>query len=256
MAENNQFEKFINSNINNLENIAKVFYFGIRGGYQIFKDYFRLEVSGLENIPENGNGLIVPNHSNALGLDALMLHHVIRENSFRTPKIMAHNFWFKDTMRSTLMRKMELFPADLKEGLANLKREELVIIFPEAEDGNFKISSKMYRLVEFNPGFVPLAIMRNAPVIPTVIIGAEETNINIARISWFKDIIGADIPIPLNYIPFPVKWKIKFLKPINFTKYTKKDIRDIRFIKEINQNIRYRIQHEINKELRTRYLVF
>lgn len=256
MGENKQFEDFILSNKHNLENIAKSFYFGIRDTYNIFKDYFRLEVSGLENIPEHGNGLIVPNHSNASGLDAIMLHHVIRENTVRTPKIMAHHFWFSDIIRNTLMRKMEMFPADLREGLNNLKKKELVIIFPEAEDGNFKISSNMYKLVDFNPGFVPLAIMQKAPVIPTVIIGAEESNINLGKVDWFKGILGADVPILLNLIPFPVKWKIKFLKPIHFNKYNKKDIRDARFVKEINQNIRYRIQHEIDKELKNRHLVF
>ncbi|MBS0617546.1 MAG: hypothetical protein JSR44_05115 [Spirochaetes bacterium] len=114
----------------------------------------------------------------------------------------------------------------------------------------------MYKRVDFNPGFVPLAIMQQAPVVPAAIIGAEESTINLAKLDWFKDTIGASIPVPLNIIPFPARWKIKFLPAIDFAKYNKKDIKDARFVKEINQNIRYRIQHELNRELDNRNIAF
>lgn len=224
--------------------------------HKILCGYFRLEIQGLENIPQKGKAIIVANHSNAMGYDAFMLGYTIRNYLRRIPRIMAHGFWFGDTFRENFARSYGLFPADLKEGLSQLKKNKLVVIFPEGADGNFKVSSAMYKLVEFNPGFVPLAIMQRAPVVPAAILGAEESVYNLAKIEWFKDIIGGPIPLPLNILPFPVKWKIKFLKPIDFGKYTKKDIKDPRFVKEINQNIRYRIQHEINKELKNRDIIF
>jgi hypothetical protein len=46
------------------------------------------------------------------------------------------------------------------------------------------------------------------------------------------------------------------LSPIDFSKYNKKDIKDARFVKEINQNIRYRIQHELNSEVTKRNIAF
>ena len=76
-----------------------------------------------------------------------------------------------------------------------------------------------------------------------------DRDFNLAKITAFRDVLGADIPLPLNIIPFPAKWKIKFLPPIDFGKYNKRDIKDARFVREINQNIRYRIQHEIDREL-------
>lgn len=224
--------------------------------HEFLSAYFRLEVEGLENIPCQGKGLVVANHSNAVGYDAYMLGYTIAKMTKRLPRIMAHNFWFKDAFLAKLYRNFGLFPADLKEGLTQLKHNKLVVIFPEGADGNFKVSSRMYRMVEFNPGFVPLAIMQQAPVIPTAIIGAEESNFNLARLDILEKFIGASVPLPLNIIPFPAKWKIKFLKPIDFGKYQKKDIKDARFVKEINQNIRYRIQHEINKEIKVRDIIF
>jgi 1-acyl-sn-glycerol-3-phosphate acyltransferase len=226
--------------------------------FNVLASYFRLEVEGAENLPNNGKGrmLIVPNHSNALGFDVLMLIMALKKITRRIPRTMGHNFWFNNGFSAAFSRSMGTFPADLKEGLNKLRDGNIVVIFPEGAEGNFKVSSNMYKMVDFNPGFVPLAIMQQAPVVPVAIIGAEESNINLAKIDWFKDAIGASIPLPLNWIPFPAKWKIKFLTPIDFSKYNKKDIKDARFVKEINQNIRYRIQHELNKEVMKRNTVF
>lgn len=226
--------------------------------FNVLASYFRLEVEGVENLPNNARGrmLIVPNHSNALGFDAFMMVMALKKFTRRVPRIMGHNFWFANGFAAAFSRRWGVFPADLKEGLNNLRDGHIVVIFPEGAEGNFKVSSSMYKMVEFNPGFVPLAIMQQAPVVPAVIIGAEESNINLAKIDWFEDFLGASIPLPLNIIPFPAKWKIKFLKPIDFSKYSKKDIKDARFVKEINQNIRYRIQHELNKEVEKRNIVF
>jgi len=226
--------------------------------FDLLASYFRLEVEGIENLPEGGRGkmLIVPNHSNALGFDAFMMAMALRRYTRRVPRIMGHNFWFSNSFFAAFSRRWGVFPADLREGLNNLRDGHIVVIFPEGAEGNFKVSSSMYKMVEFNPGFVPLAIMQQAPVVPAAIIGAEESNINMAKIDWFKDLIGASVPLPMNLIPFPAKWKIKFLPSIDFGKYNKKDIKDARFVKEINQNIRYRIQHELNKELQKRNVTF
>lgn len=226
--------------------------------FDILASYFRLEVEGIENLPDGGRGrmLVVPNHSNAIGFDAFMMVMALKRFTRRVPRVMGHNFWFSNGFSAAFSRRWGVFPADLKEGLNNLRDGHIVVIFPEGAEGNFKVSSSMYKMVDFNPGFVPLAIMQQAPVVPAAIIGAEESNINLAKIDWFKDLIGASIPLPLNFIPFPAKWKIKFLSPIDFSKYNKKDIKDARFVKEINQNIRYRIQHELNNEVNRRNIAF
>lgn len=224
--------------------------------HDFLKLYFRLEISGWEHIPENSRAIIVSNHSNAMGMDAFMLGYCLKKHFKRTPYTMAHDMWFANEVISDMMRVFGLFPPDLKEGLNALRDNNLVLIFPEGPDGNFKVSSNMYKLVDFNPGFVPMAIMQKAPVIPAVVIGAEESHLNLAKFDEFRDVIKLPIPFVLNLIPFPVKWKIKFLKPIDFSKYSKKDIKNEKFVREINQNIRYRIQHEINKELKNREIIF
>jgi hypothetical protein len=58
--------------------------------------------------------------------------------------------------------------------------------------------------------------------------------------------------LPLNLIPFPVKWKIIFMKPVRLDKYGRKEAKNIRFLVEVAENIRLRIQQRIHKELARR----
>ena len=49
----------------------------------LFRNWFRTEVSGAENIPVNGGALIVANHSGTVPLDALMLGVAVHEAAER-----------------------------------------------------------------------------------------------------------------------------------------------------------------------------
>jgi 1-acyl-sn-glycerol-3-phosphate acyltransferase len=211
-----------------------------------------LEVEGIENVPSNGRVMIVPNHSGVLGWDAIILYNEIVREKRRIPRIMAHNFWESKPFLSQMAKKYGAFGANFKQAIKFLNKNKLMIIFPEAEHGNFKPSVKMYQLSDFNPGFVSLAMMTNTVLVPTVIMGAEENFVNLGTIDWFEDRIGVKIPIPLNLLPIPAKWKIKFLKPISLKNYNKKDLRSEKFITEVSQNIRFRIQATIHKELVSR----
>src|SRR4029453_3398082 len=44
----------------------------------LYKDWFRTEVLGIENVPDTGGGLLVGNHSGTLALDAIMLSVALR----------------------------------------------------------------------------------------------------------------------------------------------------------------------------------
>jgi 1-acyl-sn-glycerol-3-phosphate acyltransferase len=208
-----------------------------------------LEVEDIENVPRTGRAMIVPNHSGVLGWDAIILYNEIVRERRRIPRMMAHVFWESNAFFSDMARSYGVFGADFKQGVKFLKRNNLMIIFPEAEHGNFKPSIKMYQLTDFNPGFVALSLMTDCPIIPTVIMGAEENFVNLGTIDWFEKQIGAKIPIPLNLLPIPSRWKIKFLKPISLRKYSRKEVKDQKFMTEVSQNIRFRIQASIHREL-------
>lgn len=208
-----------------------------------------LEIEGLENIPTKGPAIIAPNHSGILGWDAIILLHEIFIHKKRMPRSMVHPFWASHPIMEDIIKRFGFFRRDFKKALQILKRNKLMLIFPEAENGNFKPTIKMYQLVDFNPGFAALSILSGAPIIPVAIIGAEENYINLGTIDWFEKKYGFKIPIPLNLLPLKSKWKIKIMKPISLKKYGKKDLKNDKFLHEVSQNIRFRIQATIHKEL-------
>jgi 1-acyl-sn-glycerol-3-phosphate acyltransferase len=222
---------------------------------EIIRKYFRMTVEGAENIPKKGAALIVPNHSGYAGFDAFMIGNEIRNRTGRIPRILAHHLWFIHKTTAIPLEKMGITEATLNNGLSLLKKKNMVILFPEGEYGNFKPTTKRYRLQEFKRGFVRMALLMQTPIIPTIVIGAEETHINLSQFKFTKYLIGTVLPLPLNIIPLPAKWKIKFLKPI-YLDYPPSAADDSELVHKIARQVRETIQFNIDQELRKRRFVY
>src|SRR6185437_10522863 len=158
---------------------------GLKGFLKFLKTYFRVEIQGLENLPAKGQkGVICPNHSGYAGTDAVLLADLIHEHTGRRPRILAHRafFDFSESVKA-VSESFGLHKASIENGVDVQNRRHLLIIFPEGEKGNFKPSALRYRLQEFKTGFLRIAIEANAPIIPCVIIGAEESHLNLGNIN-------------------------------------------------------------------------
>jgi 1-acyl-sn-glycerol-3-phosphate acyltransferase len=223
---------------------------------EIARKYFRLEVEGIENVPKRGRALIVPNHSGITALDAVMVSNEIHRTIKRVPRILAHPLWFVGPQIRILAKRMGLEEANKDAGELLLKKGRLVMIFPEGAAGNFKPTAQRYQLQEFRRGFVRMSMATKAPIVPVVVIGAEEANINLSSISLTKALKGTIIPIPLNVIPLPAKWKMIFLSPVDMSKYTKKDTANQELVHEISDKVRTMIQDRINSELAKREWIY
>lgn len=223
---------------------------------EIVRRYFRLEVEGIENVPAKGRCLLVPNHSGFTALDAVMVGHEIQRHFRRYPRILAHPLWFVGPNIRILAKRMGLEEANKDAGEKLLLKNKMVIIFPEGAAGNFKPTAQRYHLQEFRRGFVRMAMAAKAPIVPVVVIGAEETNINLSNISLTKMLRGTIIPIPLNVIPLPAKWKIIFLPPISMKKYSKKSCADRELVHSISEKVKEQIQARINEELAKREWIY
>lgn len=219
---------------------------------EIIRRYLRIETVGVENVPKTGRCIIISNHSGYAGFDAIMLQNEIKRGMGRVARLVAHKLWFFGEPVRVVSDKMGLVEADMNACLKILNREEALILFPEGEAGNFKPTNRRYRLQEFKRGFVRLAMITRCPIVPAFVIGAEETHINLSQIKFSKYIIGTVIPIPLNVIPLPVKWKICFLPPIYLNNYTPADAMNREKVYEVTMHIKRLMQRAIIKELRER----
>lgn len=216
---------------------------------EILTKYFRLEVEGTEHFPLRGAAILTPNHSGFAGLDALILIHWIFKYSHRVPRVLTHPFWFFNAWTSSTAKKMGFVKASLENGGKALKRNNLLLIFPEGESGNFKPSDRMYQLQKFRSGFVKLAIQNQVPIVPILIIGAEETNLTLTHIKLRRILKGTLIPIPANFFPLPVKWKIKLLPPIHLP-YLPEHANDEDLLQDICEDIQESMQKHILEEVK------
>lgn len=218
---------------------------------EIMRKYFRLEVEGIENIPKRGPALIAPNHSGYSGFDALLLAHTLHRETKRLPRILTHHFWFLTKTTAIPAQKMGFTEATFENGLQALKKNNLVVIFPEGEQGNFKPTSEMYQLQEFRRGFVRMALATKAPIVPTLVLGAEETHINLSKLKFTKYLRGVVLPLPLNVLPLPVKWKIKFLPPV-YLPYKPEAADDRDLVLEIAAELQEQMQDALAEEIQKR----
>ncbi|AHI06461.1 hypothetical protein BDW_09805 [Bdellovibrio bacteriovorus W] len=218
---------------------------------EILRKYFRLEIEGAENIPRRGPVVIAPNHSGYSGFDAFLLGHVIQNEAKRVPRVLTHHFWFLTDTTAIPATKMGFTEATYENGVNALKKGNAIVLFPEGEQGNFKATTKRYQLQEFKRGFVRMALECQAPIVPAIILGAEETHINLKKLKFTKFLKGSVIPLPLNVIPLPAKWRIRFLEPI-YLPYKPSAIKDSELMNEIAQDIQERMQKAIKEELEKR----
>jgi 1-acyl-sn-glycerol-3-phosphate acyltransferase len=218
---------------------------------EVLKKYFRLEVEGIENIPSKGPVIIAPNHSGFSGFDAMVLAYILQQETKRIPRVMTHHLWFLTEKTALPAQKMGFIEATFENGLSLLKKNHMVVLFPEGEQGNFKPSTQRYQLQEFKRGFVRMALKTGAPIVPTLVIGAEETHINLQQLKFSKFLRGLVLPLPLNVIPLPAKWKIVFQKPIQLP-FGPEKVNDSEICHDLANEIQESMQKKLNKELKNR----
>jgi len=222
---------------------------------ELMGTYFRVKVEGVENLPKRGGALIIPNHSGVSGFDAMVLHHEITRAIGRYPRVLTHHLWFLNKTTSIPAQRLGFIEATMDNGIKHLKKNQLVVLFPEGEYGNFKPSSKAYQLQEFKRGFIRMALKAGSPIVPTLVIGAEETHVNLSRLKLTKFLRGLILPLPLNVIPLPSKWKIVFMEPVHLP-YGKDAAEDRDLVRELAVDLQDKMQDRLNRELSRRDSIF
>jgi 1-acyl-sn-glycerol-3-phosphate acyltransferase len=210
------------------------------------RDYFRLEVEGLEKVPDD-EAVMVGNHTGFMGLDAVLLYITLYEELARTFYSAAHPSFFHTPLVRDLASRMGMFEVSVTESTRLLDDDELLLFFPEGEDGNFKPLWRYYELQDFHPGFSRVALAAEAPILPVVIVGGEDANPGLGHVDWFKDTFGAPLPLPLNLLPLPAKWRIEFLDPIPIEKWMEGDVVDVDLDEVVADGLEQLMQRELDR---------
>ena len=234
----------------------------------LYETYWRVETTGMENVPAQGGTLLVSNHSGQLPWDASMIGTAIW-NEHPAQRLVRSLYapWFASIpFISAMFMKLGHAVSTVDNGSRLLHQAELVAVFPEGHDGMGKLYKERYQLTRFGRGgFVKMALNAGAPIIPVSIVGAEETYISLAKSETVARVMG--VPYfsvtptfpwlgPLGLVPLPTKWYIDFGAPIPTDDYGPDAATDLLLLAQLRDEVRSTVQEMVNSRLAQRGSVF
>ena len=234
----------------------------------MYSTYWRVETSGMENVPEEGRALLVCNHSGQLPWDGVMLGTAIY-NEHPAQRIVRNLYatWLPTLpIFSALVTKLGQVMANEENGVRLLEQEHLVSVFPEGYKGVGKLFRERCRLARFGRGgFVRMALKTGTPMIPVAVVGAEETYVSLAKSPTIARMFGLPyFPIsltwpwlgPLGFVPLPTKWYIDIGEPIPTDGYDPEAASNLVLVSQLTDQVRNIVQEMILDRLANRRSVF
>lgn len=183
-----------------------------------YKNYFRTEAFGLENIPKDGRVLVIANHSGQLPIDGMLVFYAMATNPHgpRSLRVMVERWFPTLPFVGNLMNEVGAVLGDPDNCAKMLRAEEAIIVFPEGVRGSGKPWDQRYKLQRFGLGFMHLAITENTPIVPVGIVGCEETMPTPFHIKMLARLLGMPYFPVTTPVPLPAKVRLYFGEPMRF----------------------------------------
>ncbi|GAA4486728.1 lysophospholipid acyltransferase family protein [Rhodococcus olei] len=234
----------------------------------LFDRWFRVEVRGIENVPDDGGVLVVANHAGVIPIDGLMTSVAMFDHhpAHRPLRMLAADFAFEMPVVGNIARKAGHTLACNPDAERLLRSGEVAAVFPEGFKGIGKPFSERYKLQRFGRGgFVSAALRTGVPIVPCSIVGSEEIYPKIGELKSLARLLGMPyFPVtpffphlgPLGMIPLPSKWYIEFGEPIRTDTYDCATADDPMVTFELTDHVRETIQQTLYRLLAQRRNVF
>ncbi|MDT0260965.1 lysophospholipid acyltransferase family protein [Jatrophihabitans lederbergiae] len=236
---------------------------------QLYRNWFRTEVTGVQHLPADSGALIVANHAGGLwALDGVMTATAVHEETpdHRFLRMLGADLVFTTPVLGQLARKTGSTLACNPDAERLLRSGELVGVWPEGFKGIGKPFVDRYKLQRFGRGgFVSAALRTGAPIIPTAIVGSEEIHPMLGNAKTIARVLGLPyFPLtptfpwlgPLGLIPLPSKWHIEFGEPIETAGYGPESAEDPMLVFELTDRVREQIQSSLYRLLMQRRSVW
>lgn len=201
--------------------------------------WFRGEVRGLANIPEEGPVLLVGNHSGGNLTPDTIVFGLAFHTYFgveRRYHQLAHNLVMAMPQTQLLkLRKWGTVSASHEHAEQALREGAALIVYP---GGDWEVHRPSWQQAKIDldgrKGFIKLALNADVPIVPVVAIGGQETALFLSRGEWLAKLTRVDkllrlkvmpisIAVPwglnigdfLTHIPLPAKITVEALPPIH-----------------------------------------
>ncbi len=233
-----------------------------------YRNYWRVEVEGVGNVPAVGRALLVANHSGVVPYDGMMIRTAIlaEHTQPRHARMLVVDWAFAMPYASILLTRTGNVLAHPDNATTLLERDELVGVFPEGVKGASKLFRDRYRVQRLGRGgFVQVALRTGAPIIPVAVVGAEEVHPVLFDVRPIAKLFGVPLaPITPTFpwlglaglIPLPSKWFIAFGKPIDVAHFGPEAANDSRLVLELSEEVRSWIQGTLHQLLPRRRTIF
>jgi 1-acyl-sn-glycerol-3-phosphate acyltransferase len=198
--------------------------------------WYRGEVRGLGNIPEEGPVLLVGNHSGGNMTPDTIVFTLAFSTYFGVERAfyqLAHNLVLAMPWLGSL-RKFGTVAASPENARKALESAAALLVYPGGDHEVHRPSWQRNR-IDFNrrKGFIRLALQQGVPIVPVVSIGGQETALFLTRGERLARLLALDrlfrlkvLPISLalpwgvnvgdmlGHLPLPAKITIETLPPI------------------------------------------
>jgi len=234
----------------------------------LYRDYWRVETTGIENVPITGRALLVANHAGVLPWDGTMIKTAMfaEHPHPRHVRALVASLFMGMPVLSWFLRRTGQTVGHPDDTRRLLERDELVLVFPEGVKGTGKQFKDRYRLRRFGRGgFVATAIRAGAPIVPISVVGSEEIYPMVADATPIARVFGLPyFPITpmwpwlgmLGMIPLPSKWRIQFHPPVHTELIAAESAEDQSLVMSISDEVRNTIQKGVYENLKLRRGVF
>jgi 1-acyl-sn-glycerol-3-phosphate acyltransferase len=233
----------------------------------LYDRYWRIELHGIDQVPDAGPCLFVANRSGLLPYDGLMVSHAIwRMRSQLQPRFMVADWLITLPFVQPYLARLGGVRACRENAERLIRSREAVVVFPEGLKGAAKVFRDRYRLKRFGRGgVVRVALETRVPIIPIGIVGAEEAHPILFK--WGAPARALGLPFlpvtptfplfgPLGLLPLPTKWVIRIGEPISIDHLPPDAARDELLISRMNEELRSKIQVLIDTGLSDRSSVW
>ncbi len=241
----------------------------VRGALGFLRErWWRTEVVGLEQVPDDRAVLFVANHSGLLPWDGLVLADTIAmaHGEARRPRFLIADWLITLPFVQPALARLGGVRACPENAERLLTTERSVVAFPEGVKGAAKSFKDRYRLQRFGRGgAVRLALAADVPLVPVAIVGAEEAHPILFRVEAPARALGLPfLPVtptfpwlgPLGALPLPAKWVISFGEPLATPPHSPDTARDDLLVARLTEELRAEVQRLVKEALAIRQGVF
>ncbi len=234
----------------------------------LYERYWRVDLQGLDQLPEKGPCLLVANRSGLLPYDGLMLSHGIERAHPKAerPRFLVADWLITLPFVQPYLARLGGVRACRENAERLLASGRIVVAFPEGAKGAAKAFRDRYRLKRFGRGgVVRIALENRVPLVPVGIVGAEEAHPVLFK--WTTPARSLGLPFlpitptfpllgPMGLLPLPTKWVIRIGAPVAIDHLGPDAAEDELLISRMTEDLRSQVQTLVDVALSERQSVW